>query len=78
MLEALAALIMVATPAAVPAATSTVPADDKIVCKRVQDIQWRTATHKVCFTVAKWRALAQETQKEKADYGRSGSFGTLN
>jgi hypothetical protein len=36
---------------------------------------WRTTTHTVCFTAAKWRAIALETQSEKAAYG---SFGSLD
>jgi hypothetical protein len=83
LISAFGALAALATPAAAEEAKvgrDTRPAvkqGDKIVCKRIQDIQWRTASYQVCFKASKWRQISRDLQLEIDDYGRSGSFGTF-
>ena len=77
------ALAVLGTPAAAEEAKvgrdkkPAVQQGDKIVCKRIQDIQWRTASYQVCFKASKWRQIARDLQLEIDDYGRSGSFGNI-
>ena len=75
------ALALLAAPAAAEEAKQAsqvkVAEKDPVVCKRIQDIQWRTASYKICFTRSKWRQIARDLQHEIDDYGRSGSFGSI-
>lgn len=80
---ALGALATIAAPALAdetkkPRQLTAETKPDRMVCKVVKDIRWRTLSSKVCFPASKWRDIARETQFDMDDYGRAGSFGSYN
>jgi hypothetical protein len=88
--SAVAAHAQTAAPAApaqpaAPASTSSVPAtapaaaplagDERIVCKKTEQLGSRLRAQRICRTVADWRSLAQNASQQTKRVQSQGNYG---